>query len=93
VRPTASAASGWPRPLLVLAWAIGRGRRWARIGFPVYAGVLTLTVLGALSAGAARYAPADLAAGLVLWLVAMAALTQMFQQAASPFFRRQPAGV
>jgi hypothetical protein len=66
---------------LGLAWANGRRHRWARFAFAAFFAVNTFGLLQGLSRGAATYAPADLAAGAVLWLVLAAALTLSFRQA------------
>lgn len=61
------------------AWSIGRGHQWARIVFVLFFGLNTWSLLNGLAAGSGVYAQADLVAGLVLWLVELAAVTLLFQ--------------
>jgi hypothetical protein len=64
---------------LWMAWSIGRGHRWApRIAFALFFGLNTWSLLDGLIQGSAVYARADLAIGLVLWLVELAALVLVF---------------
>jgi len=60
--------------LVWLAWCSGRGRRWARALFVVNFALTTYSLLHGLAGGSATYAPADLAAGTVLWLTELATL-------------------
>lgn len=57
-----------------LAWCSGRGRRWARALFVVNFAMTTYSLLRGLAGGSATYAPADLAVGIVLWLMELATL-------------------
>jgi hypothetical protein len=57
---------------LLMAWANGRGHRWARIAFAMFFGLNTLSLLSGLAGGSAVYARPDLAIGIVLWLVELA---------------------
>ena len=72
---------------LWLAWANGRGYDWARPAFMAFFAFMTVGVLIALGEGAAVYAPADLIAGAVLWLVGLAAMTLIFSPRAGPYYR------
>lgn len=63
---------------LWMAWANGRGHRWARIVFALFFGVNTLSLIDGLTRGSAVYAPADLAIGIVLCLVQFAAVVLVF---------------
>lgn len=76
--------------LLVLAWALTRGRGWARVGVVAYVGVMTLSMLIAIGQGSAAFAPADLIAGAVAWLFALAAAVLLVTPAASRCYRPQP---
>jgi hypothetical protein len=76
---------------LWLAWANGRGHDWARAGFMALFGLVTLGLLISLGEGAALYAPADLIAAAVLWLVGLAAMVLIFSKTASPYYRQEPA--
>jgi hypothetical protein len=69
-RSAAIAVGVW----LWLAWANGSGRRWARPAFVVFFAVNTFGLLQGISRDAATYAPADMVAGGVLWLVLAAVL-------------------
>jgi hypothetical protein len=64
---------------LVMAWANGRGIRGARIAFVIFVGLTTDSLLNGVVHGSAVYAPADLAAGSVLWVVQLRALALLFQ--------------
>lgn len=59
---------------LWMAWAIGRGQRWARIAFPLFFGLNTWSLLQGLGHGSAVYARPDLAVASILWLVELAAV-------------------
>jgi hypothetical protein len=64
---------------LWMAWATGRGQRWARIAFALFFGLNTFSLLDGLTRGSAVYARADLAIGMVLWLVELAAVALLFR--------------
>jgi hypothetical protein len=74
---------------LWLAWANGRGYDWARPAFMALFGLLTIGLL--IGLGDALYAPADLIATTVLWLVGLAAIVLIFSKTASPYYQREPA--
>jgi len=76
---------------LLLAWANSRGRDWARPLFMAFFALVTAGILIALGEGAAVYAPADLAAGAVLWLVGAAALALIFSPRSGPYYQPGPA--
>lgn len=63
---------------LGLAWAIGRGHRWARIAFAIFFGVNVMSLLNGLADGSAIYARADVAIGTVLCFVQFAAVALVF---------------
>ncbi len=63
---------------LWMAWALGRGHRWARIVFAIFFGLNTLSLLDGLARGSAVYARADLAIGMGLWLVELATTALIF---------------
>jgi hypothetical protein len=63
---------------LWMAWAIGRGHRWARIAFASFFALNTVGLLHGLIQGSAVYARPDLAIGSVLWLVELAAVALIF---------------
>lgn len=64
---------------LLMAWAIGRGRRWTRTAFVLFLGVNTWGLLDGLASGSAVYARPDLAMGIAVWLVALAAVATVFR--------------
>ena len=66
---------------LGLAWAIGRGHRWARIAFAIFFGVNVMSLLSGLAHGSATYARADVAIGTVLCFVQFAAVILVFPSA------------
>jgi hypothetical protein len=57
---------------LLMAWASGRGHRWAGIAFAVFFAMNTQSLLTGLAGGSATYARPDLAIGTVLWLIELA---------------------
>jgi hypothetical protein len=80
------AVAGW----LWMAWVHGRGHYWARVVFAATFGLSTLSLLGALSASAATFAPADMVAGAVMWTVHAAAMLLVFSKPAARFFQPNP---
>jgi hypothetical protein len=62
-----------------MAWAIGRGHRWARIVFALFFALNVFGLLNGLAQGSAVYARPDLAAGSVLCLVELAAVALIFR--------------
>ena len=64
---------------LWMAWAVGRGHRWARTAFAGFFALNTVGLLHGLARGSAVYAGPDLAIGSVLWLVELAAVALIFQ--------------
>jgi hypothetical protein len=75
---------------LWLAWANGRGHRWARWAFTAVFCAYTVIVAAKLAAGTASYAPADLMAVTVQWLIGLAALLLIFSGGARRHYRREP---
>jgi len=63
---------------LWMAWSLGRGQRWTRIAFVLFFGLNTCSLLNGLAGGSAVYARADVAIGMVLWLVELAAIALLF---------------
>jgi hypothetical protein len=76
---------------LWMAWANGRGHRWARVVFAVFFGLTTVSLLTGVAQGSATYAPADLLAGGVLWLVALATVALIFNKQSGPHYTQPPA--
>jgi hypothetical protein len=61
-----------------LARASLRGRGWARPAFAAFFAVLTVSLINGIAHDAAAYAPADLTAGVLLWLVALLTVALLF---------------
>jgi hypothetical protein len=74
-----------------LAWANGRGRRWAPAAFAAFLALTTLSILVSLGQGAAVYAPAATGVAGVLWLVGVATLVLLFHRRSGSYFGRSPA--
>jgi hypothetical protein len=71
-----------------LAWANGRGHRWARSAFAGVFGMYTLIVLSKLAAGAATYALADLLVVGVQWVIGLTVVLLIFSRSAASFYGR-----
>ena len=76
---------------LFLAWANSKGRDAARTASAGSFCLLTLGLLGALAQGGAAYAPADMIAVAVLWLVALGAVVLIFVPASNRYYRPREA--
>ncbi len=77
--------------LLWLAWAVGRRHYWARVVFFIFFCLATLSIIAALSEGAPVVAPADFAAGVLAWLLQLAAVVLIFNPQSAPYYRHEPA--
>jgi hypothetical protein len=75
---------------LWLAWAISRRRDPARIAVAAFFGLVTMTMLAALSSGSPVYATADFAAGMVIWLISLVSMVLIFTPASNRYFRPGP---
>jgi hypothetical protein len=73
---------------LWLAWANGRGRRWARVALTVFFAINLLSLLRGLAQHSATYAPADLLAGSILCAVAAAALVLIWRPESRSHYAR-----
>jgi hypothetical protein len=71
---------------LLLIWALARGRGRARIAFAAVFGAMSLSMLIALGQGSVTYAPADLIAGAVEWLIALAVTVLLFTGASNRYY-------
>ena len=76
---------------LFLAWANSKGRDSARLASVASFCFLTLSLVGALVQGAVAYAPADMIAAAVLWLVAVGAVVLIFVPASNRYYRPREA--
>jgi hypothetical protein len=72
---------------LWMAWAIGQGHDWARRVFTAFFSLVTLSLLGLLAVGAAVYAPAQLIATAVAWLVQLAVIVLIFGKTSAPYYK------
>jgi hypothetical protein len=75
---------------LVLIWALVRGRDQARIALMADFGAISLSLLIGMGQGSAAYAPADLIAGAVECLIALAATVLLFTGTSSCYYRPEP---
>jgi hypothetical protein len=78
LEPTAVAAGIAVGFWLWMAWAIGRRHRWAGIVLAIFFGLNVFSLLNGLIQGSAVYARPDLAIGIVLCLVELAAVARIF---------------
>jgi hypothetical protein len=78
---------------LVLIWALVRGFARARVAMAALFASMTLSMLIAVGQGSAVYAPADLSAGAVVWLIALAACVLLFTRTSGRFYCPQPRAV
>ncbi len=71
---------------LWMAWSLGHGQRWARIAFALFFALNTWGLFNGLAGGSAVYARPDVAIGIALWLVELAAVALIFhmKMAVSP---------
>ena len=65
---------------LWIAWANGRRQRWARTAFALFFALDVYGLISGLAKGSAVYAPVDLALGITLCLVQLAAVGLIFQR-------------
>jgi hypothetical protein len=72
---------------LWLAWANGRGRDAARLVFTAFFTANTLYLFAAVALHAEVYAPADLAASAVVWLLALATIVLIFTKKSWRYYR------
>jgi hypothetical protein len=75
--------------MLWLAWAVGRRHDWARVVFVIFWGITTLSIIAALSEGAAVAAPADFATGVLVWLLQLSAVLLIFARQSAPYYRHR----
>jgi hypothetical protein len=73
-----------------MAWAHRKGLYWARVVFAALFGLSTLGLLSALSQDAVIFAPADLVAGTMMWIVHAAAVVLIFSKPSAAFFQPNP---
>jgi len=78
---------------LALAWALLRGRDRARAALVAFLGMITLSMLIAIGQDSAVFAPADLIAGAVDWLIALTACVLVFTRTSARFYHPEPRAV
>ncbi len=76
---------------LWMAWANGRGHRWARVVFALFVAATIESLLSGMARGSVVYAPADVIAGSVLCLVALAAVVLIFSKPSRSYYRHRTA--
>ena len=59
--------------------------------FFIFFGLATVSIIVALAESAAVVAPADFAAGVLVWLLQLAAVVLIFNPQSTPYYRLQPA--
>ena len=72
---------------LWLAWANGQGQDWARLVSAACFGLLTFSVMYALSRHAAAVAPATMIAAAAVWAIGLASVVLIFTPAACRYYR------
>ena len=75
---------------LFLARAVCRGQDWARLVSGALFCLLSAKLIAALADHAGAYARADLVAGGVLWVLALAVLALIFSRPATRYIQPQP---
>jgi hypothetical protein len=78
---------------LLLAWALLRGRNLARFAFAVWFGLDWLNLFQASRRGAMANAPSDMAVGIAIWVLALAAGVLLFTRASNRYYRPRPRAV
>ncbi|MGO9160150.1 MAG: hypothetical protein ACLP7J_05460 [Streptosporangiaceae bacterium] len=73
---------------LLLAWAISQGRDVARFSFSAFFALISMIMLLGLAQRAAAYAPADMIAGAVLWVIALATMVLIFARPSNTYYRQ-----
>jgi hypothetical protein len=73
---------------LWMAWANGRGRRWARIVSAVFFGINTLDLLASFFQ---VHAAISLVFSVLVWLAGLGAIILIFSRESGPFYQRQSA--
>jgi hypothetical protein len=75
---------------LWMAWANGRGRRWARIVSAVFFGINTLSLVVSF---ARVHVTATVIIAVLVWLVGLAAIVLLFRKDSSAYYQRQASPV
>jgi hypothetical protein len=78
---------------LVLARGISRRSDSARAGVAALFGLITLSMLAVLAAGAPMYATADFAAGATVWFICLVSMVLIVTPASNRYFRPETAAL
>lgn len=73
---------------VVMAWANGRGRDWARLAAIIAFAVGTGGILIDLGLGDATYAPVDMIACGVVWIIGLASTVLLLAKQSAPYYAR-----
>jgi hypothetical protein len=73
--------------LLLLAWALIRGRNLARFAFAAFFGLDWLSLFQASHQSAMANAPSDMAVGIAIWVLALAAGVLLFTGPSNRYYR------
>jgi hypothetical protein len=76
---------------LLLARGISRRSDSARAGVAAFFGLITLSMLAVLAAGAPMYATADFAAGAAVWFICLVSMVLIVTPASNRYFRPETA--
>jgi hypothetical protein len=85
-------------PVVIAAWlllarGISRRSDSARAGVAALFGLITLSMLAVLAAGAPMYATADFAAGAATWFICLVSMVLIVTPASNRYFRPQTAAL
>ena len=78
---------------LWLARGISRRSDSARAGVAAFFGLITLSMLAVLAAGAPMYATADFAAGAAVWFISLVSMVLIVTPASNRYFRPETAAL
>ena len=78
---------------LLLARGISRRSDSARAGVAAFFGLITLSMLAVLAAGAPMYATADFAAGAAVWFICLVSMVLIVTPASNRYFRPESAAL
>jgi hypothetical protein len=78
---------------LLLARGISRRSDSARAGVAAFFGLMTLSMLAVLAAGAPMYATADFAAGAAVWFICLVSMVLIVTPASNRYFRTETAAL
>ena len=76
---------------LLMAWASGKGRHWARGISVTFFGILSWSLLVMLVVNSAVYAPAEFIPTVALWLIQLAVLVLLYNKKSNPYYGQEAA--